>query len=70
MARALNRARQLPLLALGQTGLFARFDLAVLVDVALQGLEILVVKKCYVCPVLKNLSHLTFSFQLNLGYRA
>jgi len=57
VAGALYGSGQLSLLALGQSGLFTRLYLPVLVDVALQGLKILVVKKRYVCLVFKYLSH-------------
>jgi hypothetical protein len=54
---ALDSYAQVTLLTLGQAALLAGFDLAVLVYVALQGLEVLVVKVSYVSAVLKNLCH-------------
>jgi hypothetical protein len=57
MPGALDGPGQLALFALGQAGALARLDLSILVDVALQGLKVLVVKKRYVCPVFKNLCH-------------
>jgi hypothetical protein len=54
---ALDSGAQTALLGLGQTGLFAGFDLSVDVYETLQGLEILVVKVRYVGFVLKNLCH-------------
>ena len=57
MPGAFDGASQLALLALGQAGFLAGFYLSVLVHIALQGLEILVVKKGYVGPVLKYLCH-------------
>ena len=68
MASAFDGASQLALFALGQAGLFARFYLPVLVDVALQGLKILVVKVSYVSPVFKNLRHKNPPSS-DLGYR-
>jgi hypothetical protein len=59
VAGAFNRFGQLPLFTFAQTGSLAGFDLSVLIDVALQGLKILVVKKRYVSPVFKYLSHKT-----------
>jgi hypothetical protein len=57
MSSPLDSNAQTALLTLGQTGLLASFDLSVHVHVALQGLEVLVVKKCYVCAVFKDLCH-------------
>jgi hypothetical protein len=57
MSGALDSHRQAALLVFAQTGLLASLDLTKLIYVALQGLEILVVKIRYVCLVLKNLSH-------------
>ena len=57
MACSLDSYCQMPLLAFGQTGLFAAFNLSVLVDVALQCLVIFVVKIGYICSVFKNLCH-------------
>jgi len=54
---ALDSPGQLALFTFGQAGALARFNLAVLVDVALQGLKILVVKKRYVSPVFEYLCH-------------
>ena len=54
---ALDGGCQTALLALGEAGLLAGFDLAVHVYKALQGLEVLVVKVWYVSLVLKNLCH-------------
>ena len=54
---ALNGNRQTALLVLLQASLFAGLYLAKLVYIALQGLEVLVVKICYVCLVFKNLRH-------------
>jgi hypothetical protein len=53
----LDSGTQPTLLTFGQAGLLAGLDLSVLVHVALQGLEILVVKKRYIGPVLKYLCH-------------
>ena len=58
MPGALDGAGQLALFALGQAGALARFYLAVLVNVALQGFKILVVKIGYVGPVFKYLCQL------------
>jgi hypothetical protein len=58
VARAFDCAGQLALFAFRQTGLFACLNLAVLVNVALQGLKILIVKIRYVCSMLKYLCHL------------
>lgn len=68
MPSPLNSHTQTPLLTLGQTALFATFDLSVLVDVALQGLKVLVVKKCYVSPVLKNLCHYFLERRQTYGF--
>lgn len=57
VAGTLDGLGQLALLAFGQAGFLARFNLPVLVDVALQRLEIFVVEIGYVCSVLKNLCH-------------
>lgn len=57
---------QVALLALCQAGFFTRFDLAVLVDVALQGFEIFVVKICNVCAVFENLCHIVFRMETSL----
>ena len=57
MPSPLDSHAQMPLLTLGQTGLLALLDLSVLVNVTLQRLKVLVVKKGYVCPVFKNLCH-------------
>jgi len=53
----LDAGAQLTLLALSKASLLASFDLSVNIYVALQGLEVLVVKIWDVCLVLKNLCH-------------
>lgn len=58
MPSSLDSHAQAPLLAFAQAGFLACLDLAVLIYVALQGFEILMVKIRYVCSVLKNLRHL------------
>src|SRR3990167_490885 len=57
MSSPFDSSGQLALFALGQTGFFARFNLAVLVNVALQGLKILVVEVGYVGSVFENFCH-------------
>src|SRR5690606_21462645 len=61
VAGALHSAGQLSLLRFSQASLLAGFYLTKLVYVTLQGFEILVVKICYICTMLKNLCHV-FSF--------
>jgi len=64
----LDSYAQVALLTLGQTSLLTSLDLAVLVYVALQGLEILVVKVSYVCTVLKNLCHKNVEQRQTCGF--
>jgi hypothetical protein len=65
VASTLDGGAQATLLAFGKTGLLASFDLAVNIYVALQGLEVLVVKVSDVCLVLKNFSHAVYSLLID-----
>jgi hypothetical protein len=62
---ALDSHAQTALFVLFETRLFAGLDLSELIDVALQGLEVLVVKICHVCPMLKNLRHNLIPFSIS-----
>jgi hypothetical protein len=55
---ALDSDAQTALLTLGKTGFLASLDLTVHVYETLQRLKVFVVKKGYVCFVLKNLCHI------------
>ena len=68
MARALDCTSQLALLTLGQAGSLARLNLSVLIDIALQGFEVLVVKIGYVGSMFKNLRQFTIPFLLNKSF--
>ena len=57
MTGSLDGYRQTALFMLLKPCFFALFNLPKLVNIALQGLKVLVVKICYVCPVFKNLRH-------------
>lgn len=63
MASALDSSSQTALLALGEAGLLACFDLSINVYIALQSLEIFVVKIWNVGALLKYLCHNLNSFR-------
>lgn len=67
MTSPLDSGAQTALLTLFQTSLLARLDLTKLIDVALQGLEVLVIKIRYIRAVLKNLCHYLLGTETNLA---